>query len=166
MVNWIGTKETNKAHEEAERKKRLKLLKKIKEKRKESIDKSDEIVHSNNMTMADALWHYKVYIGKDYENWTLGSRALLSDDNAMKRIKENSVVEFKNGIDHVCGSKYIKVTRSNNQTSVHSFIVNIHNDKKFKYGDILKAASWNAPARNFARGNIFENYKVKWTGAI
>ena len=166
MVNWVGTKKTNKAYEEAERKKREKILEKIKKKRKESVDNSEEIVHSNTMTMSDALWHYKVYIGKDYENWTLGSKALLSSDNIAKRIKENSVEEFKNGIDHVCGSKYIKVTRSSNQTSVHSFIVKIHNDKKFKYGDILKAASWKTPARNFARGNVFEEYKVKWTGAI
>ena len=131
---------------------------------KKDIDKVDEIVHDNNMTMADALKEYKKKIGDDYENWTLGSRALLSDDNAMKRIKENSVIEFKNGIDHICGSKYIKVIRRDNQTSVHSFIVNIYDDKKFKYGDILKAASWKTPARNFARGNIFENYKVRWVG--
>tara|TARA_X000001388_G_scaffold45504_1_gene32348 strand:+ start:238 stop:681 length:444 start_codon:yes stop_codon:yes gene_type:complete len=147
MVNWVGTKETEDNLEK-------------------DVDNSKEIVHSNTMTMSDALKEYKKKIGNNYENWTLGSRALLSDDNITKRIKENSVVEFKNGIGHVCGSKYIKVTRSDNQTSVHSFIVNIHNDKKFKYGDILKAASWNAPARNFARGNVFEEYKVQWTGAI
>ena len=156
MVNWVGTKETNKAHEEAERKKRLKLLKKIKEKR----DKPELNL------MSDALKEYKKKIGDDYENWTLGSRALLNADSIEKRIRRNGVVEFKNGIDHVCGSKYIKVTRSDNQTSVHSFIVNIYDDDKFKYGDILKAASWKSPARNFARGNIFEEYKVKWTGAI
>ena len=131
---------------------------------KKDIDKVDEIVHDNNMTMSDALKEYKKKIGDDYENWTLGSRALLSADSIEKRIKENSVVEFKNGIDHICGSKYIKVIRRDNQTSVHSFIVNIHDDKKFKYGDILKASSWNAPARNFARGNVFENYKVRWVG--
>ena len=166
MVNWVGTKETNKAYEEAERKKREKILEKIKKKRKESVDNSEEIVHSNTMTMSDALKEYKKKIGDNYEHWTLGARALLNADSIEKRIRRNGVVEFKNGIDHVCGSKYIKVTRSSNQTSVHSFIVNIHNDKKFKYGDILKAASWKTPARNFARGNIFEEYKVKWTGAI
>ena len=137
MVNWIGTKTVEEPH-----------------------------IDEKPTKMDKALTVYKTKIGEDYENWTLGSRALLSADNIEKRIKENSVVEFKNGIDHVCGSKYIKVTRSDNQTSVHSFIVNIHNDKKFKYGDILMAASWKAPARNFARGNVFEEYKVKWTGAI
>ena len=131
---------------------------------KKDVDKVDEIVHDNNMTMADALKEYKKKIGDDYENWTLGSKALLSADNIEKRIKENSVIEFKNGIDHICGSKYIKVIRRDNQTSVHSFIVNIYDDDKFKYGDILKASSWNAPARNFARGNVFENYKVRWVG--
>ena len=35
MVNWVGAKVILKPHEEAERKKRLKLLKKIKEKRNE-----------------------------------------------------------------------------------------------------------------------------------
>ena len=156
MVNWVGAKKTNKAYEEAERKKRSKLLKKIKEKR----DKPELNL------MSDALKEYKKKIGDDYENWTLGSRALLNADSIEKRIRRNGVVEFKNGIDHVCDSKYIKVTRSDNQTSVHSFIVNIYDDDKFKYGDILKAASWKSPARNFARGNIFEEYKVKWTGAI
>ena len=59
------------------------------------------------------------------------------------------------------GNKYIKIIKEN---SVWGFIVNTDNDKKFKRGDILKAAGWNAPARNAARGNIFENYSVAWTG--
>ena len=137
MVNWIGTKITE-----------------------------EPKVNENPTRMDEALTHYKKKIGDDYENWTLGAKALLNADSIEKRIRRNGVVEFKNGIDHVCGSKYIKVTRSDNQTSVHSFIVNIYDDDKFKYGDILKAASWKSPARNFARGNIFEEYKVKWTGAI
>ena len=133
---------------------------------KKDVDKVDEIVHDNNMTISDAIKKYIKKIGDDYENWTLGSRSLLSDDNIAKRIRENSVVEFKNGLDYNKGAKYIKVIRRDNQTSVHSFIVNIYHDDKFKYGDILKAASWKTPARNFARGNVFEEYKVKWTGAI
>ena len=49
MVNWVGAKKTNKAYEEAERKKRSKLLKKIKEKR----DKPELNL------MSDALKEYK-----------------------------------------------------------------------------------------------------------
>ena len=141
MIDWVGTKTVEEPHAN------------------EKLTMADR--------MAEAFAVYKTKIGEDYENWTLGSRALLSADNIEKRIRENGVVEFKNGISHKCGSKYIKVTKNlGNQTSVHSFIVNTYDDKKFNYGDILKAASWKAPARNFSRGNIFEEYKVKWTGAI
>lgn len=61
------------------------------------------------------------------------------------------------------GSKYAKVIAKN---SVHSFIV-LREDKKWKKGDILKAAPWAAPATNFARGNILtKNYgNTTWTGA-
>jgi hypothetical protein len=30
----------------------------------------------------------------------------------------------------------------------------------------LMAKSWAAPATNFARGNIFEDYTIRWTGAV
>ena len=141
MIDWVGTKTVEEPHAN------------------EKLTMADR--------MAEAFAVYKTKIGEDYENWTLGSRALLSADNIEKRIRKNGVVEFKNGISYKCGSKYIKVTKNlGNQTSVHSFIVNTYDDKKFNYGDILKAASWKAPARNFSRGNIFEEYKVKWTGAI
>lgn len=44
------------------------------------------------------------------------------------------------------GSRYVKVVRKG---SVHCFV-----DKR--NGDVLKAASWRAPAKH-ARGNIFDN---------
>ena len=62
------------------------------------------------------------------------------------------------------GRAYIRVVTN---TSVHSFIVKYDGDK-FKRGDILKAASWGSPAKNFSRGNIFvpESYaRLSWTGA-
>ena len=47
------------------------------------------------------------------------------------------------------------------------FHCNTDNDKVFKKGDILKAAGWQAPARNAARGNIFDDdYHVNWTGPL
>ena len=47
------------------------------------------------------------------------------------------------------GRKYIKIAKRDNQTSVHCFV-------RAADGAILKAASWKAPALNFARGSIFD----------
>jgi|TARA_R110002074_G_scaffold297606_4_gene469113 hypothetical protein len=59
------------------------------------------------------------------------------------------------------GKKYIKIVRDN---TVWGFIVK--NDfKHFRKGDILKAAGFNAPALNQARGNILDDdYSIAWTG--
>ena len=71
--------------------------------------------------------------------------------------------EYADGFDIRYGKKYIKIVCKN---SVAAFVVGVDNDKKFKKGDILMAAGWNAPARNAARGNILEgNYPINWTGA-
>lgn len=81
-------------------------------------------------------------------------------------------------VEFARGKKYIKIiTKSYNQRSVHSFICiqphsfykkNTSKKVEFKFGDILMAASWNAPARNFARGNVLDqkSYRlnVRWTG--
>ena len=64
------------------------------------------------------------------------------------------------------GSKYTKIMIRNGG-SAWGFIVNTDNDKKFKKGDLLKAAGWAAPARNAARGNILEGgYPINWTGPL
>ena len=37
----------------------------------------------------------------------------------------------------------------------------------FKKGDVLKPASWAAPALNQPRGNVLEgNYPIQWTGPL
>ena len=56
------------------------------------------------------------------------------------------------------GSKYIKIIAEGNQKSVWGFVNK--SNKKFQYGDILKAKSWASPATNSARGNILEGYDV------
>ena len=73
-------------------------------------------------------------------------------------------VDFK--VDFIDGRNYIKVAvGTNGSRSSHSFIV-VKPTKGFKYGDILKAATWKAPAMNFSRGNVLEgNFKhIRWCG--
>ena len=61
------------------------------------------------------------------------------------------------------GKKYIKVVQD---TGVFCFIVK-EDFKHFKKGDILKAAGYNAPALNSARGNVLTgNYAIQWTGPL
>ena len=61
------------------------------------------------------------------------------------------------------GKKYVKIisesTRFGQSRSSHSYVV-IGDQGKFKNGDILKSASWTAPAKNFSRGNVLTgNYE-------
>jgi hypothetical protein len=49
--------------------------------------------------------------------------------------------------------------------SVWGFVVNTDDDVRFKKGDVLKPAGFNAPARNAARGNVLEGgFSISWTG--
>ena len=77
--------------------------------------------------------------------------------------KKNRIREFNSQLQFKIGKKYIKFTSGN---SVWGFVM-LENDDKFMKGDILKPASFNAPARNFARGNILNGDfgRTQWTGA-
>jgi len=92
----------------------------------------------------------------DYNRWQ--SLSSTSYDQIRKQMFE----EYCDSLEARYGNKYIKIVGEN---SVKGFIVNTHQDKKFQFGDLLMAAGWNKPARNFARGNIFDdNLNVRWTG--
>jgi len=97
----------------------------------------------------------------DYRNWM--GRSSVNAGNT--DVRKNMIAEYEGSIRYQAGSKYIKVIQRN---SVHSFIVNTDKDKKFRKGDILKPASWAAPARNFARGNVLDGdfSCIRWTSAL
>tara|TARA_A100001011_G_scaffold338385_2_gene369171 strand:+ start:2989 stop:3321 length:333 start_codon:yes stop_codon:yes gene_type:complete len=107
-------------------------------------------------TVIDGTLKYIEHLKKDYKDW--GNVSLKNNTQMIK--------EFADGLGFSEGQKYIKVTKDFD-SSVHSFIVNTDKDKKFDKGDILKAASWKAPARNFARGNVLRDdfIQIRWVGA-
>ncbi len=77
-------------------------------------------------------------------------------------------IEGKYSVTFERGRKFIKVVNSSwGSRSVHSFIC-IQPHGKFQFGDILKAATWRQPAKNFARGNVLDPKSYihhSWTGA-
>ena len=109
-----------------------------------------------------ALDEYADYLKADYD-----SRTASSPYKSNRKL----VVEFD------MGNKFIKVIVGHSTDGVpdtsrssHSFIVvGEYKGAKntFKHGDILKSASWRAPAKNFARGNVLEKSygSISWCGA-
>lgn len=96
-------------------------------------------------------------IKKDYYDWTL--RCAKGE---LSNVNKQMIEEFNDGLEVEVGRKYIKILSNR---SVWGFVVSVENDKKFRKGDILKAAGYNAPARNAARGNIIDGgYSIQWTG--
>ena len=113
--------------------------------------------------MREAIENVLEAMREDYCRW---SRAGSGGSSEIKTEMEEN---YCNGLEVTEGSRYWKITSTNGsgtQRSVSGFIVKA-GDKKFSEGDMLKAAGWAAPARNFARGNVLDGtgvYNVRWTG--
>ena len=61
------------------------------------------------------------------------------------------------------GKKYIKIVQD---TGVFAFVMK-EDSGHLKKGDILKAAGYNKPTLNSARGNVLSgNYYIQWTGPL
>ena len=101
---------------------------------------------------------------EDYRKWSEMSSKFDGASHSRLKIKEDMIAEYNREISYSAGSKYVKVVTGN---SVWGFVVRVHNDKKFRFGDILKPAGWATPARNFSRGNVVDRdfRGVSWTGA-
>ena len=119
------------------------------------------IVNKKEMKMQEQIEKLKGKIKADYIRWTTkGGTEELSG-----YFKE-TVDNFDDSMSVKPGKKYTKIIRDR---GVWGFIANddfvTSNGKAFKKGDILKAAGWQAPALNSARGNIFDDdYSIAWTG--
>jgi hypothetical protein len=111
------------------------------------------------MTMNAAIEKLIEAIITDYVTWQNVESTSVHDH--ARAVKLKMIETFKNKLSVKSGKKYIKIISDG---SVWGFVVNASDDPQFRYGDILKAASWSTPARNTARGNVFEDYSVAWTG--
>ena len=103
----------------------------------------------------------KTLVGKIKEDYV--KFATANGEKELTGYHAEQVHNFERNITITDGRKYIKIVRDN---CVWGFIVK----ESFKHlikGDILKAAGFNAPTLNRARGNIFalDNLNVRWTGA-
>ncbi len=111
--------------------------------------------------MHNELNQYLEAIKADYRKY---SEPRKDEDAIGQAVRLQMLKEFEDGVAISEGPTYFKVvTKSGSSRSVHSFIVK-EDGPKFKKGDILKPAGWNAPAKNQARGNIFGQYQIRWTG--
>ena len=96
----------------------------------------------------------------DYENFhtSNGKKEIVPGsygDEELKSYDSKTKVTF--------GKKYIKVVQGN---GVFAFIMK-EDSGHLKKGDILKAAGYNKPSLNAARGNVLTgNYYIQWTGPL
>lgn len=104
----------------------------------------------------EAIEQLKKAIKQDYVRWSTSNGT-----KPLSNYSQEVVDNFDSTTRVTEGKKYIKIIREN---SVWGFIAK-EDFKHFRKGDILKAAGWNAPALNQARGNILDGgYSVAWTG--
>ena len=115
------------------------------------------IVNQTAKTLDEGIKNLMAGAKNDYVKWsTIGGKELtgyckeqVDNWDSKTKIKE--------------GKKYIKIVQD---TGVFCFIVK-EDFKHFKKGDVLKAAGYNAPALNSARGNVLAgNYPIQWTGPL
>ena len=108
---------------------------------------------------------------EDYKRWTMATRTVHQNVEEFNRaidIREKMTEEYCDGLEVTEGSRYWKIISNDcgGGRSVKGFIAKA-GDKKFMEGDLLKAAGWASPARNFARGNVLSGKgvdSVRWTG--
>ena len=115
------------------------------------------IVNQTATTLDEGIKNLMAGAKADYVKWsTLGGKELTGYSKEQVDNWDNKT-KIKNG------KKYIKIVQD---TGVFCFIVK-EDFKHFKKGDVLKAAGYNAPALNSARGNVLAgNYPIQWTGPL
>jgi len=115
------------------------------------------IVNQSAKTLDEGIKNLMAGAKADYVKWSTSGGKELSGYSKEQVEQWDNKTKIKNG------KKYIKIVQD---TGVFCFIVK-EDFKHFKKGDVLKAAGYNAPALNSARGNVLAgNYPIRWTGPL
>jgi len=137
------------------------LIQEIKNEIRGLQSKLDEIIERNSQPKVMPEYDLDIAL-------TMYADHLINDYNRWNKTPVDLKAESNFGIDYQRGRKFLKVIKESwGSKSVHSFIC-IKEHDQWKVGDILKAASWAQPAKNFARGNVLNpsSYSShRWTGA-
>ena len=115
--------------------------------------KTEKTTTKNGLSFDEAMDNLLVKIDENYQNWGNHTKDKTLDLNLM------------------VGRKFIKVVKGSSpgQRSVWGFVAKVdgvHKGVPMLKGDILKAATWRAPAKH-SRGSIFDSEMHKsfsWTG--
>ena len=115
------------------------------------------IVNQTATTLDEGIKNLMAGAKADYVKWSTSGGKELSGYSKEQVEQWDNKTKIKNG------KKYIKIVQD---TGVFCFIVK-EDFKHFKKGEVLKAAGYNAPALNSARGNVLSgNYPIQWTGPL
>ena len=126
----------------------------------------------NNIPKEDGQINHPEHLWRHEHLQVLQREALNGNVDKFCRdieIRDEMIENYNAGLKVEENRRYWKITSTNGSgtsRSVSGFIVKA-GDKKFQEGDMLKAAGWAAPARNFARGNVLDGRgvnEVRWTG--
>ena len=115
------------------------------------------IVNKTAETLSEGVSNMMAAAKEDYIKWsTMGGKELTG-------YSKEQVDSWDSKTKVMPGKKYIKIVQDR---GVFCFIAK-EDFKHFKKGDILKAAGYNKPALNSARGNVLSgNYPIQWTGPL
>ena len=111
--------------------------------------KTEKTTTKNGLSFDEAMDTLLVKIQEDYNKW--GSRANI---------------DKKMDLSLKPGRKFIKVVHNNSVWGFVAKVDGVHKGVPMLKGDILKAATWSAPAKH-SRGSIFDKEMHKsfsWTG--
>lgn len=113
-----------------------------------------------NETLTNAVFKYIETMQLSYARYY---DRCVADGSTNQEFADLQIRRFNESFRVDIGKSYAKIIGDG---SVKGFVV--LTEGQFKVGDVLKAASFKAPAKNFARGNVFDpkSYAhVEWTGA-